>query len=123
MLEVRRAPKSHFGEEEHADPISRLGEMRVVRIMGATDEVEAGCLDQAHIAFDRAIGDRIAPARLILMDVRAPEIPVAAIEEKALIGGPFEPAESELSLEPVALASVDAHSRHGAIKIGRFRAP
>ncbi len=47
-------------------------------------------LIELDIADDIGIGDGIAPAGLILVDIRAAEIEMLAVEEEALVGGPLD---------------------------------
>ena len=63
--------------------------------MRTANEIEAGILDQLHVAMKAAVGHRIAPAGMVLMHVGTLEIVMFAVEEKPLIGGEFEPAEAK----------------------------
>src|SRR5579859_886182 len=66
-----------------------------MRIMRAANEIHAGLLDEADIASDTGVGDCVAPACVVLVNIGAVEVVVLAVEEEALIGGPLNPAESE----------------------------
>ena len=63
--------------------------------MRASDEIETRVLDQFHVAKESTVGNRVTPAGVILMHVRAFEIMMLAVQEKSLIGGELEPAETE----------------------------
>ena len=82
----------------------------MVRIVAAADEVESGFLHVAHVALESGVADGVAPARAVLMHVRAVEIAVPAVEEESLVGGPFDRAESEV----IGVAVVD----HAGLRVG-----
>ena len=90
------APHAAFAPKEHSFAVAGGQEGGVVRIMGAADEVEAGFLHQAHIAGVGGVGDAVAPAGGVLVDIGAKEEEVFAIEEEAALLGEREPAEADL---------------------------
>jgi hypothetical protein len=63
--------------------------------MRAANEIKSRVLHQLHVAEKSAVRHRVAPAGVILMHVRAFEIIMLAVEEKSLVGGELEPAETE----------------------------
>src|ERR1700690_1266384 len=69
ILETSRAPETIFRPEENPQPVAGVREGRSVGIMRTADEIEAGILDQAYVAFEAAVGHGVAPARMILMCV------------------------------------------------------
>jgi hypothetical protein len=89
------APKTIFRPEQNAQLVARVRERRGVRIMRAANEMKARVLHQFHVAEKSAVRHRVAPARVILMHVRAFEIKMLAVQEKSLVRRPLEPAETK----------------------------
>ena len=108
--ETARAPKTVFRPEEDSQLVASCGEGRGVRVVGAADEVESGVLHQFHVAEETAVGHRVAPSRVVLVNVGAFEVIMFPVEEEALVGGEFEPAETQRRKEIVhCLAAVQNH--------------
>src|SRR4051812_22888586 len=97
--------------------------MGIVRIVRPANEIEARILDQPDIPVDGGIGDRIAPASLVLMDVGTAEITVHAVEEETLVRRPGDCPEAEFRLDAVAVAPGDDKGRHRTVKTRLFGAP
>src|SRR5439155_27336016 len=93
------APEAVLGHEEQSVLIAGVGECGMVRIVRAAHEVEAGVLDQLHIALGGRACDAGAPAAVVLMGIGAAKIKVLAVEEKAAIFRPLEPAKAELRFD------------------------
>ena len=97
-FETGRAPETVFRPEQHADLVAGGGEGRRVRIVRAADEIHAGVLHHLDVAEEPAVGHRVAPAGVVLVHVGAFEIAMLAVEEKSLVGGELEPAETQRRL-------------------------
>ena len=67
----RRAPERRLRQEQHAAPVGGLGELRVLGVVRAAQEVEASGLHLLHVAVDGGIGDGITPTGLVLVGVGA----------------------------------------------------
>ena len=120
-----RAPEAVLAPEHHADAVAEFGEHRMMRIMTAADDVESGFLHVADVALESGVGHGVAPARAVLMHVRAVEIAVLAVQEESLVGGPFDRTESELVGEAVVEERglrVD-HGGLGAVQVRRLGRP
>ena len=74
-------------------------------IVAASDDVETGLLHHAHVAPHCLLGNRVAPAGLVLMHIGPAEEKVLPVQEESLVSGPAEPPESEGCLVAVYEAS------------------
>src|ERR1039458_6050921 len=91
--------------------------------MRAANEFKSGVLYQFHVAEKSAVGHRVAPAGVVLMRVRALEIIMFAVQEKALVGGELEPAEAERRRVIVHRLAAIQHDGSYGIQIWIFRRP
>ena len=121
--ETGRAPETIFRPEQNSDLVARRRERRCVRIMRAANEIESGVLHQFHVAKKSAVGHRVAPAGVVLMHVRALEIIMLAVEEKSLVGGELEPAETERRRVIIHRLAAVQHDGFHRIQIRIFRRP
>ena len=69
--------------------------------MRAADEVHPRVFDHLDVAVERRVGDAVAPARVVLMDVAALNPVVRAVQRETLRRRPAEPTEPERRGEDV----------------------
>ena len=117
-------PQKQFSDQNKMpNLVARVGKRRRVRIMRAANEIKSGVLHQLHVAEKSAVRHRVAPAGVILMHVGAFEIIMLAVQEKSLVGGEFEPAETERRRVIVHRLAAVQHDGFHRIKIRMFRRP
>jgi hypothetical protein len=106
-------PQKQFSDQKIIpQPIARFCERWMVRVVRAAHKVEPRLLHEPHVPLARGSRDADSPAGVILMQVRAAEVQVLAVEEEPAVGGPFEPADAEWTLHHVdkLLADIDLAS-------------
>ena len=69
------------------------------------------------------VGYGIAPARVVLVDIRAVEVAMLAVEHEAIGRRPGEPAHAEVGAELVLHLAADHDVTDGGIKLRRLRRP
>ena len=63
--------------------------------MGTANEIEPGFLHQPDVAHHIGIRHRVSPAGRVLVDIRAAQIQMLAVEEEALVRGPLDRSYAE----------------------------
>ena len=89
------APEVVFGPEQQAELVAGVCKRRRLRIVRAADEVHPGVLDHFDVAGEGRVRHAVAPARVILVKVRALHPVVRAVQGKALRCRPAEPTKPE----------------------------
>jgi hypothetical protein len=65
--------------------IGGVQERRIMRIVGSANEIHACVFDHLHIAPRSTVGDGIAPASMVLVDVRPLEPKMVFAQEEAVV--------------------------------------
>ena len=88
----------------------------MVRIVRTADEIEAGILYQLHVAVNAGLRDSVGPASVILMDVGTVEKKMLAVDEKPLVGRPFDRTDAKSRAVFVDRLLADGDSRHRRVE-------
>src|SRR5215475_11656783 len=65
--------------DEQAEPISRIENRGVLRIMRKTNEVKSLVLDELHIAYMKIVGNGVSALEIVLVPIGAAKIGVPTV--------------------------------------------